>query len=232
MEKIYGYKESDVLGLVEFLKEKGNSSLSSAFERYGEISGKAKGTVRNLYYSLARLSNRDKEFCDKYLNGKPLSVGKIVEFNELEEKELIKKILLLKNDGRSVRSAIMELCGGDGKIMLRYQNKYRNAVKNKPELVELIIKELREDGHEISIQTISDNKKVASKTDYSRIIFEMDKLIGKISNKMERENLMLKNRISVLEKENSRLLRLLYGQTLPCSVVKELHNKGMAEYIN
>ena len=81
MEKIYGYKEKDVLGLAEFIKNRGNASLSSVFEKYGLASGKAKGTVRNLYYALAKFSSENQEFCDKYLDGKPLKVSKIIEFN-------------------------------------------------------------------------------------------------------------------------------------------------------
>jgi hypothetical protein len=66
MEKIYGYKEKDVFALANFIKEKGELPLSTLFERFGAINGKAKGTVRNLYYALAKKSNADKEFCQKY----------------------------------------------------------------------------------------------------------------------------------------------------------------------
>jgi hypothetical protein len=67
MEKIYGYKEKDVIGLAEFLKKKGTLNLSETFVEYGRENGKAKGTVRNLYYALAKRSNFDKEFCQNTL---------------------------------------------------------------------------------------------------------------------------------------------------------------------
>jgi hypothetical protein len=132
MEKIYGYKEKDVLGLAQFIKNRGNASLSSVFEKYGLASGKAKGTVRNLYYALAKVSRQDDEFCKKYLNGKSLSVNQIVEFSSDEEQSLIDSILLERAQGKSVRSIIMNMANGDSRLALRYQNKYRNALKNKP----------------------------------------------------------------------------------------------------
>ena len=142
MEKMYGYKEKDVVGLAQFLCGRENQPLSRTFEEYASVSKKAKGTVRNLYYALAKLSQTDKQFCDKYLSGKSLTVNKIVEFSDCEERQLIKKILLAKSKGLSVRSEIMRLSGGDGKIALRLQNKYRNAVKNKPELIEKVKNDL------------------------------------------------------------------------------------------
>ena len=124
MEKLYGYKTSDVIALAEFIRKRENQSLSLIFEKFGEKYGKAKGTVRNLYYALAKKSNEDQAFCAKYLNGKPILVSKIIGFDGVEEKELIEKIVLEKSKGRSVRSIIMSLADGDAKIALRYQNKY------------------------------------------------------------------------------------------------------------
>ena len=54
MEGIYGYKEKDVIGLAKFIDERKGQSLSKTFESYAVISGKAKGTVRNLYYGILK----------------------------------------------------------------------------------------------------------------------------------------------------------------------------------
>ena len=140
MDKIYGYKQKDIIGLAEFLMKNQQSSLASLFEKFSVISGKAKGTVRNLYYALAKKSNMDKEFCDKYLNGNPIKISKIIEFDELEEKQLIKNILRSKTDKKSVRSIIMQMADGDAKKALRYQNKFRNALKTKPQMITEITK--------------------------------------------------------------------------------------------
>lgn len=214
MEKIYGYKMKDVTMLAEYLKSRGNSSLTSVFIDYAKKHGKAKGTVRNLYYALAKRSVEDEEFCQKYLDGKPLEVSKIVEFNEREEKELIKEILLKKAQGKSVRSTIMQMADGDGKVALRYQNKYRNAIKNKPELIEALMQELK--GQGLDVSQLSLDKSSKENQDNSNLIDqlkkEIDGLVMKIAQKIRKENIFLKERVSALEKENLRLLKIIYGQ--------------------
>lgn len=210
MEKIYGYKDKDIVALAEFIKEKGDNSLSNLFERFGAINGKAKGTVRNLYYALAKKSNLDKEFCQKYLNGKPIRISKIVEFTKQDEKELIKKIILKKNNGKSVRSIIMDMAKGDAKIALRYQNKYRNAIKNNPELVSEIISEINSEGN-VFVQTKKEQKSIVSDVQFNKLKNEIDSLVQKISSKIKRENEYLKERVNRLENENLKLVSILYG---------------------
>ena len=39
----------------------------------------------------------------------------------------------MKSKGISVRRAVLNLSKGDDKLMLRYQNKYRNVEANSPE---------------------------------------------------------------------------------------------------
>ena len=210
MEKIYGYKDKDIVALAEFIKEKGDNSLSNLFERFGAINGKAKGTVRNLYYALAKKSNLDKEFCQKYLNGNPIRISKIVEFTKQDEKELIKKIILQKNNGKSVRSIIMDMAKGDAKIALRYQNKYRNAIKNNPELVSEIISEINSEGN-VFVQTKKEQKSIVSDVQFNKLKNEIDSLVQKISSKIKRENEYLKERVNRLENENLKLVSILYG---------------------
>ena len=71
----------------------------------------------------------------KILEGKDLKAGAIVPFTEEETDEMLKKVLTEKSKGMSVRRAIRNLCGGDEKLMLRMQNKYRNLLKKQPERV-------------------------------------------------------------------------------------------------
>lgn len=211
MEKIYGYKEKDVFALANFIKEKGELPLSTLFERFGAINGKAKGTVRNLYYALAKKSNADKEFCQKYLGGKPIKISKIIEFSKQDEKELIKKIIIEKNSGKSVRSVIMGLTKGDAKLSLRYQNKYRNAVKNNPKLISEIVAEINGQG-KMHIEVESKKKSIVSDAQFLKLKNEIDNLVNKISSKIKTENQYLKQRIARLENENLKLISLLYGK--------------------
>ena len=211
MEKIYGYKQSDVIGLAEFLKTRRGESLSEMFSRYAIKCGKAKGTVRNLYYALAKMSKEDEDFCNKYLSGNPISVSEIVEFKGEEEEDLIKKILSAKSQGKSVRCAINELAEGDGKRALRYQNKYRNAVKNKPDLVRKLIGELESEGEvEHGVLDRPTPEQLISDDQLLRLKTEINNLVERISSKTKKENKFLKERIVFLERENLRLANLLY----------------------
>lgn len=232
MKKMYGYKEKDVIGLAEALRSRGNASLSKVFAAYGEMNGKAKGTVRNLYYALAKVSRADKEFCDKYLDGKPLTVCKIVEFEECEEKALIKKILLAQWEGRSVRGSIMELADGDAKKALRYQNKFRNAIKHKPELIDEIVKELRAEGKDVTVNKTEKVSDMISPAQFERLKSEINGLVGKIALKTKKENEFLKERIAVLEKENLKLYNLLYGSAAPQDTLKYFRRGGEQNILN
>lgn len=213
MEKIYGYKKSDVLGLIEYLKLKGEGSLSKAFEGYANLTGKAKGTVRNLYYAVAKTSRTDNDFCQKYLDGKPLDVGEIVEFSDVEESELIKEILIKRNDGRSVRSVINELALGDAKLALRYQNKFRSAIKNKPELINEIIESLKKEG--VSVKYPEKRKPLdnVSVSHIETLKTEINDLFERVALKVKYENKCLKERVYALENENLRLKKFIHGET-------------------
>ncbi len=213
MNKIYGYKERDILGLAKFLEKRGSKPLTETFFEYAKLSGKAKGTVRNLYYALAKRSREDKEFCDKFLGGKPLEVQTIEGFSEAEEREVIKRVLLGQNEGRSVRSVIMEITEGDAKKALRYQNKYRNALKNKPNLIAELLAELKIQSPSVnkpSQEMIKDG--LISDVELKKIKSEINGLVGRIALKTHRENLRLKERVNILERENLRLSNLLYAE--------------------
>ena len=219
MEKIYGYKEKDIVALAEFVKDRGEVSLSCLFEKFGALNGKAKGTVRNLYYALAKKSNLDNAFCQKYLGGKPIKISKIIEFNREDEKELIKNIILQKNLGKSVRSIIMEMASGDAKTALRYQNKYRNAIKNNPDLISEIIGEINGEG-KVYIETKIQPKSIVAETQFNRLKNEIDALVQKISSKIKKENEYLKDRVARLENENLKLVSILYGNQNPTDARK------------
>ncbi len=232
MEKIYGYKEKDIIGLAQFLKDRGGESLSSIFTKYALINGKAKGTIRNLYYSLAKRSNLDKEFCDKYLDGKPIAINNIVEFDYKEEKKLVKKILVERQNGKSVRSIIMALSNGDAKVALRYQNKFRNLVKTKPNLIAEVVGEIKAEGKCNLVNRVQKPcKSPITEHQFNRLKTEIDGLIMKISAKLKKENEYLKERIGVLENEKLKLTALLYGQENP-TAKKYFKSNKPTEFIN
>ena len=143
MNKINGYTEEEAKSLVEFIKEgkQKGKTLTYLFETYGLQNGRAKGSVRNYYYALMKNEKGDERIV-KLLDGSELSVEKIREFTEEETNEALRSILAEKSKGMSVRRAIFNLSGGDDKLMLRLQNKYRNVLKKEPQRILEIASEL------------------------------------------------------------------------------------------
>ena len=218
MREIYGYKEKDVLGLAQFITHGEYKNLSDAFTKYAKISSKARGTVRNLYYALARKSREDGEFCKKYLNGKVLNVNSIVAFTSKEEKELVDNVVKLTANGRSVRSAIIELSGGDNKLSLRYQNKFRNVVKRNPQLKNRNL--LEGDG-----KTACTNQIEGLKEQFSR-------LVDKAFLKVKKENQTLLSRVIVLEKQNKNLKEQLNSFNQGQRIARFFVNKDSGELLS
>lgn len=215
MEKIYGYKQTDAVEFAKYIKQNSKSTPSKLYSEYATISGKSIGTVRNLYYALAKKSRNDKDFCLKYFDGKPLFVGKIQPFDDLEERKLVKEILIKKREGKSVRSAILEMTNGDAKLSLRFQNKFRGVIKYKPELVQEILSEIKNQYGDNNFELETKYNSHVSEVQMARLKREIDGLVDRVSEKARKENACLKERIAYLEKENSRLINLLCSSNNP-----------------
>lgn len=140
MNKINGYTEEEATGLIEYIYQGKNAgkTLSYLFETYGKEHSRAKGSVRNYYYTF--LKSRDDR-AQRILDGKDLRAEKIRPFTEEETDEMLRKVLAEKSKGVSVRRAIMTVSEGDERLMLRMQNKYRNLLKKQPERVAKAAKE-------------------------------------------------------------------------------------------
>lgn len=210
MEKIYGYKENETKKLIEFIKDK-REPLSKVFSDFASLTGKSKGTVRNMYYAIVKKSHQDTAFCEKYFDGVPLPVQKIVEFSKEQEKELVKKIIIGVNQNRSVRSVVTSLAGGNPTLALRYQNKYRNLLTRSPEYIKSILIELNEQTGK-DYKPIQKRKKTPiSKFQLKKLQAEIDGLLERVSEKYKKENGFLLTRVAELEMENSRLKNMLFG---------------------
>ncbi|MBE7086739.1 MAG: hypothetical protein E7369_00380 [Clostridiales bacterium] len=210
MKEIYGYKESDLLGLADYLRERGASNLTKTFSDYARLIGKARGTVRNMYYALIKSCSCDKALAEKYLHGLNLRVEKIVEFTDEETENLIVKILEGVKCGESVRSVVNRLANGDMKVALRYQNKYRSVMKSNPKLLKRIADRVNA-SQVISNRTDGLYAKVTD-AQMSKLKREIDALIEKISYKTKKENQLLRERIRFLEIENYNLTTALNGK--------------------
>lgn len=134
MEKINGYAKSEAEELIGYIAEgrRAGKTLTSLFAGYGRAHGRAGGSVRNYYY---RLLKTDSPAARGILAGTRLRAETVQPFTAAEKEEMLRLILTERGKGVSVRRAIANVCGGDEKKMLRYQNKYRNMLKKQPEEV-------------------------------------------------------------------------------------------------
>lgn len=190
MNKINGYTEEEAKSLVTYICEGINSgnTLSGIFDSYAKKTGRAKGSVRNYYYALLR-SSGDKRV-KQLLDGTNLKAEKIVQFSDRETDEILKAILLQKSKGISVRRAVQNLSGGDGKLMLRYQNKYRNVLAKQPERIEKLMKECGLNS--------SDDARI-------KLENEINDLYDRLASGLKEENKRLTQVIKRLSDENSLL---------------------------
>ena len=223
MEKPYGYKLQDMTDFAKFIAGGGlrGRPLSESFKAYAKISGKAAGSVRNLYYALAKFSREDAEFTSAYLGGKAIKVDKGETFSE-EENAVVSRINEFRSRGVSVRRATMCLAGGDAKKALRYQNKYRNSLKCLAE------NPTGSDGEKpVAAEKVVGNKDFLLK----RLKKEIDLLADRLSADLKKENAALIRQLAALKSENERLQRELYGnsgQTLKYFATEKGAPKGTA----
>lgn len=192
MNKINGYTKEEAGSLVKYVCEgkiKGKT-LTRIFEEYANDTGRAKGSVRNYYYALLKRS--DDEEVKKLLDGTELKAESITPFSEEETDKILRAILREKSKGVSVRRAVLNLAGGDDKLMLRYQNKYRNVLAKQPERIERIMKEC-------GMEYTPEGQK--------RIEDKINDLYDKLTQSLRAENERLTAIVRKLSDEN-RLLKL------------------------
>ena len=195
MHKINGYTEEEAKNLVEYIKagKKKGKTLSYLFATYGLENGRAKGSVRNYYYTLMKNEKKDERIV-KLLGGSELSVEKIRGFTQEETDEVIRSILMEKSKGLSVRKAIFNIANGDDKLMLRLQNKYRNTLKKEPKRIADMARTL---GLEEELPRARRQEKSEGKTEIDREFLQ---------RKLEREINALYDRLTqALKTENQRL---------------------------
>ena len=109
--------------------------LKAVFERIAEQTGRRPNSIRNYYYAQVRQREGDRE-----------RVARFVPFAQEEVDWLMEQVLVARAAGQSVRACLQKLAGGDHSLMLRYQNKYRAMIKNRPEYVRAIVEKLNGQG--------------------------------------------------------------------------------------
>ena len=199
MEKINGYTKEEAQSLVKYVCEgRGQGkTLTRIFEEYAKNSGRARGSVRNYYYAL--LKSTDNADVREILADTQLRAEDIRPFTEEETDKILKAILREKSKGISVRRAVLNLAGGDDKLMLRYQNKYRNVMSKQPERIKKIMKEagfiVNDDGRkaiEEKINSLYDELNFSLK--------EENKRLTAVVKKLTDENYLLRLQVKNLQK--------------------------------
>jgi len=110
--------------------------LRSVFEQVASSLGRKPNSIRNYYY--AQLRQRPETGLNR--------AAPFLTFTEEEVRELLRTVLIARGQGISVRACVMRMAGGDRGLMLRYQNKYRSILKNRPHLLAEVAQELHQEG--------------------------------------------------------------------------------------
>lgn len=109
--------------------------LRDVFAQVGTALSRKPNSIRNFYYARVRetpeLAARQTPFRS---------------FTQDEVHHLLRHVLIGRGQGQSVRACVTALADGDRAGMLRYQNKYRSILKNKPEMLMEVAQELRMEG--------------------------------------------------------------------------------------
>ena len=142
VNQVLGWDIDEIKELITCVNCRGEESLLQRFEKFSLKTGRKTYSVRNFYYDLIKHSQQhewvyvllQKNNLTQYLNTN--------HFSKTETNELMYQ-LLKYNDGKSVRQICANLAQGNQKQMARFQNKYRNTIKNDKTLVNSILDDLR-----------------------------------------------------------------------------------------
>lgn len=219
-----GFKESDTKELISLVKEavSENKGLSFAFEKYANMTGRAKGSVRNYYYKTIKKCENDSNLRVKLGVSKSMYPAFIKEFNLAEEKELLTLILTGVASGKSVRNVVSSLASNSEKLALRYQNKYRNLLRDKKNLVLEVASNIK-DKNGNAVNPYKESKLLEEK---EKIESEIDSLLKRLYYELKSENNKLKDKVLYLEKENEKLKRIFKKCMEDKSFTKEYFDRN------
>ena len=208
MEKIYGYSQKSVEKLAAFVKQNKDMKKVDIFKAFAKKYKKKSGSVRNMYYALAR-------------QGEDLfSAKKVALFDREKEDEILTHVLIENRKGKSVRNALLSLAKGDYKLYLRYQNKYRVILKNDKKRLENLTLLLKESGKiKEDFWATNEVKKRVKPFVFDRLSKEVDSLI-------ERYNLESISKDKELTKSAVTFYKKVKG------LEKEINDKNGMEFFN
>lgn len=198
MEKINGYAKAEAEALVGYIAagRQAGKTLTELFACYGKEHGRAGGSVRNYYYRLLRTEDSAAK---RILAGTQLRAEHVRPFTADEKEEMLRLILTERGKGNSVRRAIANVCGGDEKKMLRYQNKFRNMLKKQPE-------EVRAAAKKLGLPEAEPSRRPPRLLE-KRLENEINALYDRLAYSLRAENEQLREAVRALQEENEQLRR-------------------------
>lgn len=142
-EKILGWDIEEIRELLDVVNKNCDKRMLDVFADFARKSGRKMYSVRNFYYNLLHEVTCSKRV-QKLLQDNNIILKETNHFVVDDEIKLLKEILL--DNGKSVRATCLSLANGEKAKAIRYQNKYRNLIKNKHEFVKSIANEILESG--------------------------------------------------------------------------------------
>ncbi len=132
-----GWRQDEIDLLFSAVQSAADSGrpLRDVFADVGAQLSRKPNSIRNFYY--ARVRERP-ELCARQ--------APFRAFTPEEVHHLLRQVLISRGQGQSVRACVTRLADGDRAGMLRYQNKYRSVLKNRPEMLVEVAQELRAEG--------------------------------------------------------------------------------------
>ncbi len=151
--------------------------LKRAFEKIATATNRSVNSVRNYYYSQLKTFELVPTLAaDLGITFKKPEREKFETFTKSEIDELMRKILVGKGKGESVRSVIASMSDCP-KQALRLQNKYRSMVAHHKDVVTAIMNDLSEKGvkyYNPYTKSASDAAKKDNLTKLSEFIAKLD----------------------------------------------------------
>ena len=132
-----GWQQEEIDLLFSAVKEAAGTGrpLRDVFSEVGGRLSRKPNSIRNFYY--ARVREVPELSAQRTL---------LRTFTPQEVHSLLRDVLIGRGQGESVRACVSRLAGGDRSGMLRYQNKYRSVLKNRPDMLMEVAGELRAEG--------------------------------------------------------------------------------------
>jgi len=147
MQNNWSIAQTQKLFSLAFIASEKGRGLNWAFNKMSNDCGRSINSVRNYYYSQLKMFQLVPSLASD-LNIKLVNSNReqFELFDEQEITSLVKKILVAKANGQSVRATIANLSNGDTKLALRLQNKYRSMVTHHKSKVQAIMGEMASSG--------------------------------------------------------------------------------------